>query len=183
MFLGTRADAVRILTDMAGVLEYLATKGILHNDIKPSNILYDPTRGTTLIDFGLVTKAGAPPCGGGTPWYVAPEFREGRRRAEAEVWAVGVVMLFLLGEVPLPESRRQVRGWMIAKVGDGGKGGRSEARLLMGEWLGVVDEAVGRLRREGDWVNRVVVRMLESNPEKRVTASKLVQILKEGETS
>lgn len=183
MFLGTPADALYILIDMAGVLVYLNTQSILHNDIKPSNILYDPSRGMKLIDFGLVTEVRASPCNGGTPWYVAPEFMVGERQAEAEVWAVGVVMLFLLREVPWPESRRQATQWMIADVWDREKGGKPGARLLMGEWLEIVDKAKGRLRGEGDWVNRVVVRMLESNPEKRVTASELVQILKAGETS
>lgn len=57
-----------------------------------------------------------------------------------------VVMLFVLGEVPLPDSRRQVREWMITKVGNGGQGGGSKSRLLMGEWLGILDETIGRLR-------------------------------------
>jgi len=41
---------------MAGVLKYLATEGILHNDIKPANILYDAcnrTRRVSTRDAGI----------------------------------------------------------------------------------------------------------------------------------
>ena len=39
---------------------------------------------------------------------------------------------------------------MIVELKNGVQGRRSEARQLMGEWLGIVDEAIGALRGEGN---------------------------------
>lgn len=66
-FSGTTADAQRILTDMVSALAYLRTMSILHNDIKPPNILYSRSTGAKLIDFGLVTRDNWPLCTGGSP--------------------------------------------------------------------------------------------------------------------
>jgi len=94
---------------MARALQHLREKKVLHNDIKPSNILYGEETGAVLIDFGLGTLEGSLPSSGGTPCYVAPEYLNKRRReAAAEVWALGIVMIYLLKLVPIPDSGREV---------------------------------------------------------------------------
>lgn len=46
-----------IATELASVLEDLESKGILHGDIHPENVLFDaPTNALTLIDFGWASK-------------------------------------------------------------------------------------------------------------------------------
>ena len=52
-FLGTPADARRVLDDMASTLAFMHENGVAHNDIKPGNILFTPAHGAVLIDFGL----------------------------------------------------------------------------------------------------------------------------------
>ncbi|TLD08051.1 hypothetical protein PspLS_12109 [Pyricularia sp. CBS 133598] len=45
-----------VLRDMSTAIFYIYRQKIVHNDIKPDNILYSPTRGAVLIDFGLSTE-------------------------------------------------------------------------------------------------------------------------------
>lgn len=181
MFRGTAADARRVLCDMAGALHHLAQLNVQHNDIKPGNVLYGRQRGAVLIDFGLAsTPGGDGPgmprqhlCQGGTPWYVAPEYQRKRRRgAPADVWALGVVMLYLLRLTPLPDSPRYgVPAWRIADVL--GVGSRAAAaRDSMDEWLAIVDTAAAQLDPT-DALQRVVKRMLETESESRLTVEEL----------
>lgn len=161
---------------MAHALQYLQEKKVLHNDIKPSNILYSEETGAVLIDFGLRTLEGSAPSSGGTPWYVAPEYlTEKRREAAAEVWALGIVMLYLLKLVPIPESGRQVKSWLIRDVVAARHAFVSEAAKNMQEWLNVVNRTMEELAKEGDCVSGIVLRMLEPVPKQRITASELVQ--------
>ncbi len=52
-FLGTPANARRVLGDMASTLAFVHKNRVAHNDIKPGNILFTPDRSAVLIDFGL----------------------------------------------------------------------------------------------------------------------------------
>ncbi len=69
------ADLRSLLTSMARGLQFLEANGILHGDVKPSNMLVDKNRHLKLGDFGLARRLG----GGegsvvkGTAKYMAPE--------------------------------------------------------------------------------------------------------------
>jgi serine/threonine protein kinase len=116
IFKGTTADAKCVLHDMARALQYLRVKKIKHNDIKPANILYSGEK-AVLIDFGLGTFDGAPTSRGGTPWYVAPEYRyTGNRGGPSDMWALGIVMLYLLKRLALPDAGVEVPSWPIKDI-------------------------------------------------------------------
>lgn len=114
-FRGDVEDAYTILADISSALAYIAKEGIVHNDIKANNILYGG-RGTPvgaiLIDFGLGRKIDqeAEDRGGGSPWYIAPEYPLSARGSMADVWSLGVVMLYVMGKIPLPEMEPE---WKI----------------------------------------------------------------------
>lgn len=174
-FRGSRSDALRVLVDMSRALQHLREHKVLHNDIKPSNILYSNKTGAVLIDFGVGSLEGSLPSSGGTPWYVAPEYmREKRREAAAEVWALGIVMIYLLKLVPLPDTGRQVKSWLIRDVNATHNAIVSPAASSMQEWLNVVNGAVEALAKEGDFLGGIVLRMLEPVPKQRICASELV---------
>lgn len=165
-FSGTNEDAETILSHIASALGYLHKQNIIHNDIKPRNILYDADRGPTLIDFGLATHAGSRPCLGGTAWYVPPELMfDNKRSFESDVFALGITLLFLLRKVELPDLARP--NWAIWRVGNGGQGAAKD-RSTMVEWLTEVEdlrESLGERKLE-----RVVKDMLVIDPGERILA-------------
>ncbi|KAJ2891818.1 putative camk protein kinase protein [Zalerion maritima] len=181
MFLGSRQDAERILRDITGGLGYLHNKQLVHNDIKPANILYSPDRGAVLCDFGLSTHLHDPPTNGGTPYYVPPEYIGRKQRGPpSDVWALGVVMLYVLKKMTFPESRgkqshRKHLYWHISEVNKPqaiprGRKPPSQPTALeqMRAWLVEVNEATKNLDRNDD-LESLVADMLAPALQHRIT--------------
>ncbi|KAK1510588.1 MAP kinase kinase skh1/pek1 [Colletotrichum abscissum] len=76
----TPTDVHAIFWQSSSTLRYLHNKKAHHNDIEPANITYSPSRGVTLINFGLATNADEQTMTGGTPWYVPPDLITERHR-------------------------------------------------------------------------------------------------------
>ncbi|KAJ4287899.1 hypothetical protein N0V88_007519 [Collariella sp. IMI 366227] len=182
LFIGDRADAMRILRDITNVLHYVHAKGYVHNDLKPANILYNRERGGVLCDFGHTTQKTAT-SSGGTPWYIPPEFIGLKQRGcPADVWALGVVMLYVMGKLPFPESRanadhpRRVH-FTIAHVNDSRRReAQSRAVTSMRQWLGEINAVRGGLDLH-DKLERVVHGMLAPNPRERLTTREVLNEL------
>lgn len=164
LFSGNIDDARRVLRDVASALVYLEEQQVLHNDLKPGNIIYDRERGGVLIDFGLAcTPRDA--CNGGTPWYLPPEFIEdGRREFASDVFALGVTMLYLLQRTRLPDVTEP--GWLIPHVFTDVTQDRK-----MRAWLEKVDRLAQRLGITG--IEPVVRAMLDEEPGQRISAAEI----------
>lgn len=89
---------VRLAEDLAGGLDALHRAGIVHRDVKPSNVLLDEQRVAYLADFGLakgndwtvLTQGGELL---GTPHYVAPELIAGAdASAASDIYGLGCVL-------------------------------------------------------------------------------------------
>lgn len=187
MFLGQRTDAERILRDITGALDYLHSRNLVHNDIKPGNILYNSERGAVLCDFGMsFDKTANQSRIGGTPYYIGPEYIGHKLRGPAgDVWALGVTMLYVLGKMGLPDTRGaknhprqlywQIRDlnishhWQRSQPGFDGRTAEQKMRL----WLAEVNEARARLKPT-DLMERLVSEMLERNPNRRITMRRAV---------
>ncbi len=101
------SDIIKVLHDVAAGLEYLHSQGIVHQDIKPDNILVDDDCNFLVTDFGISTKAegqgrGSSGRSGGTPEYMGPERSQKGALAEPEgdIWALGASVYELLTGYP-----------------------------------------------------------------------------------
>ena len=99
--------AAWIAAQIAAALEVANEKGLVHRDVKPSNVILSHEDHVYLTDFGLAKRAGSAP--GltaveqmqGTVDYVAPELIEGSEPdARSDVYSLGCVLFEMLTGAP-----------------------------------------------------------------------------------
>jgi len=102
------ARAIAICSQVAGALDQAHERGLVHRDVKPSNVLLDQREHVYLADFGLSRRlaepgiATGPGLSLGTPAYAAPEqVQGGDVDGRADVYSLGCVLYeCLTGEAP-----------------------------------------------------------------------------------
>ena len=106
--------ALDIAVQVADALDHAHGRGILHRDLKSSNVMVDASGHAVVLDFGLARRLREPGSEAqestltaagnlaGTLSYMAPEvLKGGRADARSDVWSLGVLLFELLsGELP-----------------------------------------------------------------------------------
>ncbi|KAI0537195.1 kinase-like domain-containing protein [Xylaria digitata] len=118
------ADSV--LIQMLQATDFLATKDIVHRDIKPQNILYTKQSDDycfQLSDFGLSNSPIMTNTISGSPIYMAPEIMQGGVQThKVDVWSLFVTMLWTLDVTGFRQQSREcqshedIRSMILSRV-------------------------------------------------------------------
>ncbi|MBP7534905.1 MAG: serine/threonine protein kinase, partial [Chitinophagales bacterium] len=103
------ATAIPIFTQILDAFQYAHNKGIVHRDVKPSNIFIDDNGHAKILDFGIAkifgtqddfTTTGTQI---GTPMYMSPEQVKADKNIDhrSDIYSLGVTLYFILhGKTP-----------------------------------------------------------------------------------
>jgi serine/threonine protein kinase len=121
-------DAAQLGLQLGSAVRYLHANGVLHLDLKPSNIVAEARR-AKLIDLSVARPPGPARAGVGTPLYMAPEQASGGVLGPAaDVWGIGAVLFeAVVGEAPFDDLS-------MDGTDDGSSGGSSSLESYTGPW-------------------------------------------------
>ena len=111
--------ALDILAQAAAALDFAHSRGIVHRDVKPSNIMVQQDGQVKLTDFGIARRTTSAsltlPGAAGSPYYMSPEQLRGREAGpKSDQYSLGVVAWILLTESKPFDSQQMIP--LIAKI-------------------------------------------------------------------
>lgn len=108
-YAGAWREIAELSATLAEAVQFAHSRGVLHRDLKPGNILFDGNDTVYVSDFGLAKLVGTDTdltrtiAMMGTPAYLAPELVNGGKdgaSAASDVWSLGVMLYELLAGQP-----------------------------------------------------------------------------------
>lgn len=116
--------AARVWINLAGALDAAHSRGVMHRDVKPGNVVVDLQGVAHLIDFGIARKTGDATMTQtgfvlGTPDFLAPEIACGERASPAsDAWQLAATVSYALtGHPPRGGHADAVSGLRAAATG------------------------------------------------------------------
>ncbi|WP_248784749.1 serine/threonine-protein kinase [Allokutzneria albata] len=119
--------AARLWVTMAGALNAAHSKGVLHRDMKPSNVIVDDDAIAHLIDFGIARKRGDSTLTAagfmlGTPDFIAPEVAAGKSASPAsDAWQLAATINYALSGQPPRGDQGDPASALLAAARGGGE--------------------------------------------------------------
>ncbi|RRT67015.1 hypothetical protein B296_00029473 [Ensete ventricosum] len=153
-------DARKYFQQLIGAVDFCHSRGVYHRDLKPENLLIDENGNLKVSDFGLSALKESERQDGllhtlcGTPAYVAPEIinKKGYDGAKADIWSCGVILYVLLaGCLPFHDSN------------------------LIDMYKKITKGDFRCPHRFPSDVRKLLARLLEPNPNARITIEQLVE--------
>lgn len=96
----TPAEAARVIREVGDALDYSHSMGVIHRDVKSSNIIINQQGRAVLVDFGLAMLADQSATADefGSPHYLAPEqaMPNGRITPQTDLYSLGVILYEML---------------------------------------------------------------------------------------
>jgi tetratricopeptide (TPR) repeat protein/tRNA A-37 threonylcarbamoyl transferase component Bud32 len=114
------AHVAGVVGQLAEGLDHAHAHGLVHRDVKPSNVLIEADGTVKLTDFGIVKAINDAETNGivmGTPAYMAPEHLLGEQAAPSnDIYALGVIAYELLtGHKPFDGDEITIRGGHLSR--------------------------------------------------------------------
>jgi len=102
-----RSEAQFYMSELIVAMQYIHGRGFIYRDLKPENLMIDPSGHLKLVDFGYAAQfqeSCKSKCG--TAEYIAPEMLRGEAYTQSiDWWAIGVLLFELLtGSTPFEAS-------------------------------------------------------------------------------
>ncbi len=91
----SKADLLRLARELAAAIAAVHAAGLVHGDVKASNVMLDRAGHALLMDFGagFEHEEGGSPMTAGTPRYLPPEVTRGEPATRAvDLYALGVLL-------------------------------------------------------------------------------------------
>ena len=88
----------QLLAELLPLLQVIHQHQVIHQDIKPENIIQTPEH-LTLVDFGIAIEIAHAKTPIGSPEYAAPEQTQGKATYASDLYSLGVTCIHLLTEV------------------------------------------------------------------------------------
>ncbi|WP_258054515.1 serine/threonine-protein kinase [Streptomyces sp. Ru71] len=142
----TPGDAARWGSQVADALAEAHAAGVMHRDVKPSNIMVTGSGDVKVLDFGIARAADPYATTDrltqtgfivGTPPYMAPEQARGRPEPRSDLYALGCVLFELLTG-RLPFEAPDTLGYLSAHLTDTPPAPGSLAPGLSADWDALV---------------------------------------------
>jgi len=107
----------KILLELSQGVKSIHDANFIHLDLKPANVFIDWEGVLKIGDFGMASSWPAPPGldGEGDREYIGPEILSGRFDKPADIFALGMIMLEIAGNIVLPDNGAS---WQRLRAGD-----------------------------------------------------------------